>query len=77
MATLYFFEEVAAAVAARDEHPNDNQLWYAPTTLQFGKGVRFDARSVPHVAVARRGSEFGASAPRLSVECRVLIVEEK
>merc|ERR1712022_62884 len=57
-------------------HPNDNQRWYAPATLQFGQGVRFDALAAPHVAVAREPAEFHSSAPRLSVECRVLMLRK-
>merc|ERR1712224_220431 len=48
-------------------HPNEEQRWVAPETLQFGQGVRFDAMRAPHSAVARQPPEFQSSAPRVSV----------
>merc|ERR1711988_1230247 len=57
-------------------HPNEKQRWFAPETLRFGQGVRFDAMKAPHSAVARLSSEFHSSAPRVSVECRVLMLRK-
>ena len=57
-------------------HPNDNQHWYAPTTLQFGQGVRFDNLTAPHVSVSD-AERFRTAMPRLSVECRVLLLRKK
>ena len=77
------YEIFGPGITAIGLHPNDNQRWYAPTTLQFGQGVRFDALTAPHVAVAREArrsvglKEEKAAVPRLSVECRVLVLRKK
>jgi len=62
-------------ITALGIHASNKQEWFAPQSLKFGQGVRWDATTGAHVAVDRE--EFRDSAPRLSVECRVLIVEEK
>jgi phytanoyl-CoA hydroxylase len=62
-------------------HPNRSQRWVAPSSLRFGQGVRFNALAAPHVAVAREPAALESSAdagtPRLSVECRVLMLKKR
>jgi len=75
---LKVYEIFGPGIKAIGLHPNEKQRWYAPATLQFGQGVRFDAMMAPHVAVAREVDEHydGKSEPRLSVECRVLMLRK-
>jgi len=69
--TYKIFEPGITAIGL---HANDGQRWYAPETLKFGQGVRFDATKAAHVAVHRQAVR---SVPRLSVECRVLVLERR
>ena len=71
------YEIFGPGITAIGLHPNERQRWYAPESLQFGQGVRFDAMKAPHAAVARRAPPRQSSAPRLSVECRVLLLSKK
>ena len=71
---LKVYEIFGPGIKAIGLHPNEDQRWYAPATLKFGQGVRFDAMKAPHVAVNREAEEAQQSEPRLSVECRVLML---
>ena len=72
---LKVYEIFGPGIKAIGLHPNEDQRWYAPATLKFGQGVRFDAMKAPHVAVNREAEQAQQSEPRLSVECRVLMLE--
>jgi len=69
--------QLALCSAASIDKENDlkGQGWYAPLSLKFGQGVVFGARRAAHVVVARDEGE--GSQPRLSVECRVLVLRKK
>ena len=74
---LKVYEIFGPGIKAIGLHPNEDQRWYAPATLKFGQGVRFDAMKAPHVAVNREAEQAQQSEPRLSVECRVLMLEPR